>query len=368
MKNISIYEAPVEINGLLSNYHKGHLWKVPEELFGKVNDGVDIMGIRCTGGRIRFRTDSKNLHIRVILHSCTCDSNFPIIGSSACDVLRGRGIEAEYIGYAVPKAYGVLVAERDIKLPGTMDDYTIYLPRNEAVEDLEMSVDDDAQVLAPTPYTYIDPVFYYGSSITEGCSASHPSCNFVAYTARWVDADFVNFGFSGSGMGEPSMAEFLAKQKMSAFVMDYDHNADSADHLRKTHENFYKIIREAQPDLPIIMQSLCDDSFKFEKMERRDIIRQTYRNAIAAGDENVYFIDGSETYGTVGRFACTIDMLHGNDIGNRLMSERLYPVLREVLAKRYGVRPSIVVNESSSLSANINYKEVTSPTYTIDNN
>ena len=167
-------------------------------------------------------------------------------------------------------------------------------------------------------------------------------------------------------MGEPAMAEFLAKQKMSAFVMDYDHNADSAAHLRKTHENFYKIIREAQPDLPIIMQSLCDDSFKFEKMERRDIIRQTYRNAIAAGDENVYFIDGSETYGTVGRFACTIDMLHGNDIGNRLMSERLYPVLREVLAKRYGVRPSIVVNESSSLSANINYKEVTSPTYTID--
>ena len=82
---------------------------------------------------------------------------------------------------------------------------------------------------------------YYGSSITEGCSATHPSCNFVAYTERWVDADFVNFGFSGSAFGEPEMAKFIAKQKMSAFVFDYDHNADSADHLRKTHEPVFKI-------------------------------------------------------------------------------------------------------------------------------
>lgn len=60
MKNIPIYKEPVVINGLLSKYHKGHMWKVPEELFGKVSDFIDIMGIRATGGRIRFRTNTKN--------------------------------------------------------------------------------------------------------------------------------------------------------------------------------------------------------------------------------------------------------------------------------------------------------------------
>lgn len=336
MKNISIYEAPVVISGLLSKPHPGHFWKIPESLFGKVSDFVDIMGIRGTGGRIRFRTNAKKLWIRLTVQSCTADVNFCIIGSSACDVLRGRGIEAEYVGFVSPPQFGSLVGEREIDLPGTMDDYTIYLPRNEAVENIEMAIDDDAEILPPTPYTFENPIFYYGSSITEGASATHPSCNFVAYTARWVDADFINLGFSGSAFGEPAMAEFIASQKMSLFVMDYDHNAESADHLRKTHENFFKIVRKAQPDLPIIMMSKADDWNLFEVPERRDVIRQTYRNAIAAGDNNVYFIDGSETYGKVGRFACTSDMLHPNDIGYRLMSQRLYPVLREALEKKYG--------------------------------
>ena len=308
MRQISIYEAPIEINGLLSDYHKGHLWKMPEELWGKVSDWIDMMGIRATGGRVRFRTNSKKLYLRSTLQSCTSDTNFTIVGSAACDVIRGRGVrDAEYIGLVVPPAFGTLVGERTIELPGTMEDYTIY----------------------------------YGSSITEGCTATHPSCNFVAYTARWVDADFVNFGFSGSAFGEPKMAEFITKQNMSVFVYDYDHNAECADDLRRTHEPFFRTVREAHPDLPIIMISKADPWHQYEMLERRDIIRRTYRNAIADGDKNVYFIDGSKTYGEDGRFACTSDMLHPNDIGYRLMSERLYPVLRHALETRYGKRADV---------------------------
>ena len=111
--------------------------------------------------------------------------------------------------------------------------------------------------------------------------------------------------------------------------------------MRKTHESFFKIIRKAQPELPIIMQSKADDRPRHEMLERRDVIRQTYRNALAAGDNHVYFIDGSETYGSIGRFACTIDTLHPNDIGFRLMSQRLYPVLKEALEKKYGRKADV---------------------------
>ncbi len=238
---------------------------MPEELWGKVSDWIDMMGIRATGGRVRFRTNSKKLYLRSTLQSCTSDTNFTIVGSAACDVIRGRGVrDAEYIGLVVPPAFGTLVGERTIELPGTMEDYTIYFPRNEAIEDLELAIDDDAELLPPTPYTYQTPVFYYGSSITEGCTATHPSCNFVAYTARWVDADFVNFGFSGSAFGEPKMAEFITKQNMSVFVYDYDHNAECADDLRRTHEPFFRTVREAHPDLPIIMISKADPWHQYE--------------------------------------------------------------------------------------------------------
>ena len=173
MKTISIYEAPVVISGLLSKYQKGHLWKAPEEIFGKVSEWVDIMRVRSTGGRVRFRTDTKKLWIRTTLKACTPDVNFPIVGSAACDVLRGRGMEADYVGFVVPPEFGKVVGEREISLPGTMEDIAIYMPRNEEVEDIEIAIDDDAEILPPTPYTFEDPILYYGSSVTEGLSLIH---------------------------------------------------------------------------------------------------------------------------------------------------------------------------------------------------
>ena len=76
-------------------------------------------------------------------------------------------------------------------------------------------------------------------------------------------------------------------------------------------------------------------------LERRDIIRQTTRMQLPPVTRTLYFVDNSDVFGAVGRFACTIDMLHPNDIGYRLMSERLYPVLKEALETRYGKKITI---------------------------
>ena len=82
------------------------------------------------------------------------------------------------------------------------------------------------------------------------------------------------------------MAEYIAKLDMTAFVYDYDYNAPSVKHLRATHEPFFKLIREKQPNLPIIMASRpCEfRAGKEETAERFAIIKKTYDNAIAQGD------------------------------------------------------------------------------------
>ena len=43
------------------------------------------------------------------------------------------------------------------------------MPRNEAVEDIQIAIDDDAEILPPTPYTFEDPVLYYLSLIHILC-------------------------------------------------------------------------------------------------------------------------------------------------------------------------------------------------------
>ena len=128
------------------------------------------------------------------------------------------------------------------------------------------------------------------------------------------------------------MARYIASQEMSVFVMDYDHNAPDAAHLERTHEPFFRIIRDAQPDLPVVMMSMPDfDRDPANNSRRRDIIRRTYENAAAAGDKNVYFIDGETFFGDAERELCTVDDCHPNDIGFLRMADVLTPVLRGIL-------------------------------------
>ena len=53
--------------------------------------------------------------------------------------------------------------------------------------------------------------------------------------------------------------------------------------------------------------------------------------AVAAGDKNVYFIDGETFYGSDDRDAFTIDRVHPNDAGMRAMADKMLPVLSSIL-------------------------------------
>ena len=61
------------------------------------------------------------------------------------------------------------------------------------------------------------------------------------------------------------------------------------------------------------------------------MIRATYEAARAAGDENVYFIDGETFYGDADRQLCSIDGCHPNDLGFYRMATVIRPVLQKIL-------------------------------------
>ena len=131
------------------------------------------------------------------------------------------------------------------------------------------------------------------------------------------------------------MARYIAGLEMSAFIFDYDHNAPNVDHLRRTHEPFFRIVRQAQPQLPIVLVSKPDfDGYPDENRERRNVILQTYANAVAAGDRHVYFVDGETLFGRGDRDMCAVDGCHPTSLGFLRMADRLEPVLRRALADR----------------------------------
>ena len=215
-----------------------------------------------------------------------------------------------------------------------MCSWLINFPRYGGVDALEVGIVQGSSLLPPKSHKVPKPILFYGSSITQGACASRPGNAYSSFLCRKVDAEEINLGFSGSGRGEKAVAEAIAATPMSAFIFDYDHNAANAEKLAATHEPFFKIIRKAQPDLPIIILSKCD--FKDTEMDRarRRVIEETWSNARKNGDENVWFIDGELLFGRKCRDACTVDGCHPNDLGFYRMYKHVLPVLKHAL--RYG--------------------------------
>ena len=335
MKTYTYKDEPIRLYGLIGFEEDKRLTRLPDELIERI-PSLHHLGRRCPGARMEFCTDATEITVELEFKTLSVDVGMSLYHCQSAFVTVGEHTAAEYLGLVNPRDYTEKSVKKTFTLSGQMQQIIIWLPRNEQMECVSVTVPDEAEVTAPHGYKYSTPILYYGSSITEGgCS-----CNiFNAYNAiisRHLDADYYNLGFSGSAKGEPAMAEFIAKVDMSVFVYDYDHNAPTAKHLAETHEPFFKIIREARPELPIVMMTRPKVKYNDDEKRRREIVRATYERAVASGDKNVYFLDGETFYGDTDRELCSMDVIHPNDLGFYRMAEAIEPLINKLLENGKG--------------------------------
>ncbi len=309
--------------------------RTPKEVAEATSPGVTGLYTNTAGGRIRFMTDSPYVAVR-FTYEVLCDMpHMPLTGSSAFDLYEKTEAGYRYVKTFTPPwdadsrehGYEAIIHFRDgVRLR----DLTMNFPLYNDVENLQIGLADGTTLAKAPGYVLDKPVVYYGSSITQGGCASRPGNSYQAFITRALDLDQINLGFSGSGRGEPVMADYIASLDMCAMVMDYDHNAPNAEHLAATHYPLYRKIRDAHPDIPIICVSR--PNFDFEpNVDMRDVIRQTVERAIAQGDQNIRFIDGETLFMKDFRDDCTVDGAHPNDLGFYRMAQTILPHLKEML-------------------------------------
>lgn len=339
MKTYRYTDSPLEVHGL-PFWNENHLLeRLPAKTLESLkaeNPGSGVLNLqkRCPGARICFRTNAKRFTVRMELETISPDVGMSIFACQAINVMIGPHKTARFAGLVNPPDYNTLKAERTFSKSDETEDITLFLPRNEPVKNIEIEVDDDAIVESPTPYRY-PPILFYGSSITEGGCCCRMTNAYNALISSDLDVDYYNYGFSGSARGEMALADCIADIPMSIFVYDYDHNAPTPEHLKRTHEPFFKRIREKNPDLPVIMITRPVYVGSQDADIRADIIRETYENAKKAGDKNVYFIDGRKFFGDRGAL-CSCDDCHPNDLGFYLMAQAIEPTVKAILEEKYG--------------------------------
>lgn len=341
-----VLSGDFDVYGLL---HDGKRFlRMPQEVAAAANSGVASNNLHTAGGRVRFTTDSQHIEIRVKMSKITHFNHMPLTGTSGFDLYEDYEEEigggSRYLAtfkpdYNMTEGYTSVVSLGNLGAAHERH-FTINFPLYNGVDSLEIGLDEGASLSGGLRYLPVLPVVYYGSSITQGGCASRPGLCYQNRISRRLNIDHVNLGFSGSARGEQVVADYIAGLKMSAFVLDYDHNAPNVEHLRATHKNFYDTVRAKHPEIPIILASrpnfdVLTPETREEVIARRRVVQDTYLAARQAGDKNVYYIDGEGFFRGVEADSCTVDGCHPNDIGFLKMADCFGRILRRALRQGF---------------------------------
>ena len=285
------------------------------------------------GGRIRFRSNTTALGIHANYPESAAHSNMSLLGQMGLDLyvdgrywlaVSPRTISAENAGHLQ-----VTLCEN---LDRRWREITIYLPNYNPVELLAIGVEDDAQFEPARAYAVEKPVVYYGSSITQGGCASRSGMSYQAILSRMQNTDFVNFGFSGNGIGEPEVAQAMAEIDASCYVLDYAVNVTDLAELRGAYSRFVNTLLTAHPNTPIVAITpiyATNEVWSATARERWAEMREIIRSEVA-GFPSVRLVEGYTIFGPdiADGFA---DSVHPNDVGFQAMAQNLAPTIAEVI-------------------------------------
>lgn len=330
MNTINFPDDRLKVYGLYwFNEEKPVVRRLPTRLKDTFREAVWDLAQCPAGGRIRFRTDSTTVGIRAKVSDNDVMNHITRIGQSGFDIY----VDGYFAGSVSPDEHGVISIDWQIGPNRKLRNIEISMPLYKAVTIESIVIDDGVDIKDPAPYRVSKPVVYYGTSITQGGCASTPGTSYQSFVSRWLDADFVNLGFSGNGLGEPELAIAISEIDASCFVIDFWANVGAVEYGQRL-PGFIDPIRENHPDTPIIVIApfhYTSDTVNptHHNKQRRDakaFVKQRQKQ----WDQHIHFFDGRKMISKEDTFGL-VDGVHPNSLGFYLMAKGFTPFLKRVL-------------------------------------
>jgi lysophospholipase L1-like esterase len=310
--------------------------RLPAKAEGKVRDAVWGLSRDSAGMCVRFATDSPAVHCRWTLTKANLAMpHMAATGVSGVDLYVHTDHGWRWVACGRPTAQtnnAALVAG----LPAERREWLMYLPLYNGVSSVEVGIAKTAAI-APLPRAKgtEKPIVFSGTSITHGACASRPGMVHTAILGRRLDRPVINLGFSGNGKMEEPVNELLAEIDAEMYVIDCLPNMSAAEVAERT-EPLVALLRKARPQTPIVLvedRTYADAHLVKSKRERnhtsRAALRAAYDKLKAAGEKNLYYIEGEHLLGD--DYEGTVDSSHPNDLGFQRQADAMEKVLRPLV-------------------------------------
>ncbi len=312
--------------------------RLPECLHGVVREALWDLGRNSAGLYIRFRTNAPEVHARWT-NTGYHMPHMTDVGVGGLDLYAFLDGEWKFVGAGFDWK-GARNTDHERKLVANMDavdrEYMLYLSLYDEVKTLEVGVPEGYTLEQPvmdSPRADA-PVVMYGTSILQGGCATRAGMAHTNIIARRLDRTVINLGFSGNAHLDLEIARLMASvESASAFVLDYVPNA-SPEKINTVGEQFFRIIRDAHPDAPVIFvedplfpHGIVDKKIVQEVRSKNTAQKALFRRLQDAGEKNIHYLPAPG----MTRPEDFVDGIHLTDLGMTHYADYILPLLKKVL-------------------------------------
>ena len=327
------------VYGKVSDQTNTRYERLPSQLQGVSRDPVWYLGQHSAGLYIRFRSNSTSIHARWTSTFNNTMTHMTDTGTKGLDLYAIVDGQWKHVCSAQPQG-----GSSERKIIGNMDpverEYMLYLSLYDGVSSLEIGVDEGATLEQPA----VDrpsrekPIVMYGTSILQGGCANRPGMAHTNIISRRLDREVINLGFSGNALLDMEIAELMASvENPGLYVLDYAPNA-FADMIDANGEKFFRVLRDAHPDVPVIFiedvifpHTIFDKEILAEVTSKNEAQKRLFLKLKKAGEKNIYYIAAEGMIGDDGE--ATVDAIHFTDLGMMRYVDHVLPTIQKALKK-----------------------------------
>ena len=314
--------------------------RLPASLEGVSRKSVWNLGLNSAGVYVRFRTDAPALRVRWTSLNKHYMNHMSPTGDRGIDVYALTAKGWRFVKSGRPSREAVTDTQIIENMIPQMREFMVYMSLYDGVTDMEIAVPEGCILEGPAldSPSVKKPVIMYGTSILQGGCATRPGMAYTNIISRRLDREVINLGFSGNAKLDYEIAELMASVKdPGLFVLDYAPNCTS-ELIEEKGEKFFRILRDAHPDVPIIFVEQTPYSFMEFDQELRETLlkkmetqKQLFKKLKSQGEKKIYYIKGDKMVGTDGD--AFVDGTHLTDLGMLRYADLVTPVIKKVLKK-----------------------------------
>ena len=233
-------------------YHdENNFNRLPATFQKSVRAEVWDISKNSAGLSIRFTTNSPVIGAKWTILNHPSIGNMTKIASSGIDLYCMMNGKWQYVNSGIPSGKvneSLLISEMD----STTKEFMIHLPLYDGTERIEIGIEKGFSLTSLSDTKPNKPIVFYGTSITQGGSASRPGMAYPSIIGRNLNTEIINLGLNGNGRFEQSIGAALCEIDTQLFVIDCTPNSHP-DTIKNNALNLVKQIRNCRPKSPILL-------------------------------------------------------------------------------------------------------------------